>query len=244
MDSKPVGWPITPGPVTPLLSVIVPVFNEERTVGTVLQRLADGPYPDKEVLVVDDGSTDATPDILQAWRGRSGVVLLHHEHNRGKGAAVRTALARARGEISIIQDADLEYDPVDFPWLVEVIRRRDADVVYGSRYLRPSPGPMRTPFRLAVVLLNLMVRFLYGQKLTDEATCYKAFRTSLLRQLDLRATGFELCPELTAKVCLRGYRIVEVPIQYRPRTRAEGKKIRLKDAWTACWTLIKYRFCS
>lgn len=231
-------------PSAPLLTVVVPVFNEERTVQTLLQRLADGPYPDKQVVVVDDGSTDATPLLLRAWAGRPGLLLLKHACNRGKGAAVRTGLAHARGQITIIQDADLEYDPTDFPLLVEIIRRGDSDVVYGSRYLgttRPQPW---TRFRLGVCCLNLLVRLLYGQRLTDEATCYKAFRTSLLRKLALRATGFELCPEITAKVCRLGHHIVEVPINYHPRTAAEGKKIGWRDAWTAAWTLLKLRFHS
>ncbi len=226
----------------PLLTVIVPVFNEERTVDALLRRLCDGPYPDKEVIVVDDGSTDATPALLARWEGTPGIVLLRHQHNRGKGAAVRTGLAHAAGEITLIQDADLEYDPADIPLLVEAIRRGEGNVVYGSRYLCPSRALGWTRFRLAVCLLNALVRLLYGQRLTDEATCYKAFRTALLRQLDLRATGFEFCPEVTAKVCRLGYPIVEVPIHYRPRGRAEGKKIRWRDAWVAVWVLVRYRF--
>jgi dolichol-phosphate mannosyltransferase len=226
----------------PLLTVLVPVFNEERTVEAVLGRLQEGPYPDKEVIVVDDGSTDATPRILANWAERPGFLLLRHDRNRGKGSAIRTGLARARGEITIIQDADLEYDPADFPRLVEVIRRGESEVVYGSRYLNPSPSLPLTRFRLAVGFFNLLVRVLYGQRLTDEATCYKAFRTSLLRRLDLQATGFEFCPEVTAKVCRQGHRIAEVPIAYRPRSLADGKKIGWADGWLAVWTLLKYRF--
>jgi glycosyltransferase involved in cell wall biosynthesis len=228
----------------PLLTVVVPVFNEERTVQTVLQRLAEGPYPDKQVVVVDDGSTDATPLLLRTWAGRPGLLLLRHECNRGKGAAVRTGLAHARGQITIIQDADLEYDPIDFPLLVEIIRRGESDVVYGSRYLSTARPQAWTRFRLGVCCLNLLVRLLYGQRLTDEATCYKAFRTSFLRKLALQSTGFELCPEMTAKVCRLGHHIVEVPINYHPRTAAEGKKIGWRDAWSAAWTLLKYRFHS
>jgi glycosyltransferase involved in cell wall biosynthesis len=225
----------------PLLTVIVPVFNEERTIDLVLRRLRDGPYPDKEVIVVDDGSTDATPQILQAWAGQPGFLILRHHHNQGKGAAIRTGLAQARGEIAIIQDADLEYDPADFPRLIEPIRRGESDVVYGSRYLRPGAALPTTRFRLAVSCLNFLVRLLYGQRLTDEATCYKAFRTSLLRRLNLQATGFEFCPEVTAKVCRLGYAIIEVPISYRPRTTAEGKKIGWRDGFRAVWTLLRYR---
>ncbi len=228
----------------PLLSVLVPVYNEERTVGELLRRLAAGPYPypHKEVIVVDDGSTDATPRILEGWAGRPGFILLRHPRNHGKGAAIRTGLACARGDITLIQDADLEYDPADFPRLVEPIRRREADVVYGSRYLAPAAGLPWTRFRLAVALLNLLVRLLYGKRLTDEATGYKAVRTALLRGLDLRATGFEFCPEVTAALCRSGYSIIEVPIGYHPRTKAEGKKIGWRDAAKAIWTLLKCRF--
>jgi glycosyltransferase involved in cell wall biosynthesis len=228
----------------PLLTVLVPAYNEARTIDALLHRLLAGPYPDKEVIVVDDGSTDATPSLLESWATRPGFRVLRHGHNQGKGAAIRTGLAHARGAITVIQDADLEYDPTDLPRLIEVIRRGDSDLVYGSRYLRPEAALPWTRFRLAVQLLNLLVYLLYGQRLTDEATCYKAFRTSLLRRLNLRATGFEFCPEVTAKVCRLGYVIREVPIRYQPRTHAEGKKIRWRDAWLAFWTLGYYRFHS
>ena len=226
----------------PLLTVVVPVFNEERTVEEILRRLVAAPYPDKEVIVVDDGSTDATPRLLQAWAGRPGVVLLRHERNRGKGSAVRTGLAQARGEITIVQDADLEYDPDEYPLLVERIRRGDAQVVYGSRYLKPSPALPWSKYRLAVCLLNYLVHWLYGQRLTDEATCYKAFRTDLVGLLDLEAERFELCAEMTAKFCRLKIAIAEVPISYRPRTPAEGKKIGWRDAWQTLTSLLRWRF--
>jgi glycosyltransferase involved in cell wall biosynthesis len=197
----------------PFLSVIVPVYNEA-----------------------------ATAEALAPWDGRPGVRVLTLPANRGKGAAVRTGLAQARGTVAIIQDADLEYDPDDYPLLVEPIRRGKVDVVYGSRYLYPQPSLPWSRYRLAVVLLNGMVRLLFGQRLTDEATCYKAFRTSLLRALDLRAERFELCAEMTAKFCRLGIPIVEVPITYRPRSVAEGKKIRFRDAWQTVWTLLRWRF--
>ena len=224
-------------------AVIVPVYNEERTVDTLLRRLRDGPFPDKEVIVEDDGSRDATPAILEPWAGVPGFVFLRHDRNQGKGAAIRTGLAFARGEITIIQDADLEYAPADFPRLIELIRQGEAEVVYGTRYHGPCRAPPALRFRLAVRILNLLVRLLYGQRLTDEATCYKAFRTSLLRRWDVRATGFDFCPEVTAKVCRLGYPTVEVPISYRPRTAVEGKKIGWRDGVQAVWTLLKYRLC-
>ena len=228
-------------PSRPLLTVLIPVYNEERTVEELLTKVAEGPYPDKEVIVIDDGSRDGTARLLDKWQGRPGFRVLRHAVNRGKGAAVRTGLAQATGEVTLIQDADLEYDPADYPRLVEPIRRGEAEAVYGSRYLAPVRPLPWTRFRLGVLLFNEMVRVLYGRRLTDEATCYKATRTSLLRALDLRAVRFELCPEMTAKLCQRGVRLIEVPIAYRPRGTADGKKIGWADAVQAVWTLLKWR---
>jgi dolichol-phosphate mannosyltransferase len=229
---------------TPVLTVIVPVYNEERTVEAALRRLAAGPYPYpyKQVVVVDDGSQDRTPTLLERWRGEPGFQLLRHPFNRGKGAAVRTGLAHAQGLVTVIQDADLEYDPADLPRLVEVVRRGDSDAVYGSRYAAPD-GPLPwTRFRVAVCLLGGAVWLLYGQALTDEATCYKVLRTELLRRLRLCSERFELCAEMTAKLCRLGVRITEVPISYRPRSMGEGKKIGWHDAWQTAWALLKWRF--
>ncbi len=224
------------------LTVIVPVYNERPTIERVLQRLLDGPYPDKEIIVVDDGSDDGTAAVLERWTDHPNILVLHHAHNRGKGAAVRTGLAQAHGTITLIQDADLEYDPNDWPRLLDPIRRGEASVVYGSRYLRPSHRLPWSKFRLAVCLLNLLVRLLYGRRLSDEATCYKAMPTALFRALDLRAQRFELCAEITAKVCRLGWPILEVPISYWPRTAQEGKKIGWRDAWSTIRTLLQWRF--
>ena len=226
----------------PLLTVIVPVYNERPTIGRVLQRLLEAPYSDKEIIIVDDGSDDGTSSVLDRWTEHPNIVVLHHERNRGKGAAVRTALDHARGAITIIQDADLEYDPHDWPRLIEPIRRGEAAVVYGSRYLRPAHSLPWSKYRLAVSLLNLLVRLLYSRRLSDEATCYKAMPTELFRALDLRSRRFELCAEITAKVCRLGLPILEVPISYQPRTAAEGKKIGWRDAWSTFWTLLRWRF--
>ncbi len=226
----------------PLLSVLVPVYNEKQTLDQVLRRLLAGPYPDKEITLVDDGSSDGTDQLLEKWREVPGIVVVKHDCNRGKGAAIRTGLALARGEVTIIQDADLEYDPNDMPLLVDKILEGEADVVYGSRYLAPAAPLPWTKFRLAVAFLNFLVRLLYGQRITDEATCYKAFRTSLLRAMDLQAERFEFCPEVTAKVARAGYKIYEVPTPYYPRGFDEGKKIKWKDGVQAIWTLVKYRF--
>jgi len=226
----------------PLLTVIVPVYNERPTIESVLQRLLAAPYADKEIILVDDGSDDGTVAILERWTGHPNVLVMHHEHNRGKGAAVRSALSHTRGTIAIIQDADLEYDPNEWPRLIEPIRRGGATVVYGSRYLRPSSSLPWSKFRLAVSLLNLLVRLLYGRRLSDEATCYKAMPTALFRALDLRAQRFDLCAEITAKVCRLRLPILEVPISYQPRSAVEGKKIGWRDAWSTFWTLLQWRF--
>jgi len=225
----------------PLLTVIVPVYNEAATVGELLRRLLAAPYPDKQIIIVDDGSRDGTAAILQSWANCPNILLLRHGENRGKGAAVRTGLERATGQITIIQDADLEYDPNEFPAVIEPIRRGDAQVVYGSRYLRPVERLPWSRFRVAVVLLNVLVRGLYGQRLTDEATCYKAMPTELYRSLQLRSNGFELCLEITSKICRAGIHILEVPISYHPRSANEGKKIGWRDAFRGCWAVAKWR---
>lgn len=228
----------------PLLTVVIPVYNEERTVAELLRRVAEGPYPfpQKEIIVVDDGSSDRTWEILREWSSKPGFLVLRHPANRGKGAAVRTGFASARGEIVIVQDADLEYDPKEYPTVVEPILRGEAEVVYGSRYLAPNSTVRWDKFRVAVALLNRFVWVLYGQRLTDEATCYKAMRAELVRRLDLRSERFELCAEMTAKICRLGIPIHEVAISYRPRGIAEGKKIGWRDAWTTFATLFRWRW--
>ena len=259
---------------SPTLTVIVPVFNEAGTIDEVLRRVLAAPYA-KQVLVVDDCSTDGTADRLAQWEGHPEVELLQHGRNQGKGAAIRTGLEQARGEFTIIQDADLEYDPQDFSRVVEPLLRREAQVVYGSRYLggRESRGESREgtgtgtgtgtdedrglrmedrqvaersgwrrwPFDLAVSVLNVAVRVLYGVRITDEATCYKAFPTDILRAMDLQCERFEFCPEVTAKACRMGLTILEVPIHYAPRSAAEGKKIRWTDGVEALRTLWRWR---
>jgi glycosyltransferase involved in cell wall biosynthesis len=228
---------------TPQLSIVVPVFNEERTIDAVLTRLASVPYayPDQQVVVVDDGSTDHTAQVLSRWAGRPGFVLLRHPLNLGKGAAFRSALAHVTGIVTVVQDADLEYDPADLPRLVEPILGGECVAVYGSRYLGPNPNVRWTQFRLGVSVMNLFVRVLYGLSLTDVATCYKALPTDLYRKLDLRAERFELCAEVTAKICRLGIHPEEVAISYRPRSRHEGKKIGWRDACSFGWALWTWR---
>ncbi len=224
---------------TPLVSVIVPVYNEERTIATLVERLLSAPFK-KQIIVVDDCSQDKTPEILSTL---SDIVVVRHERNRGKGAAIRTGLQYAIGEITIIQDADLEYDPNEIPKVVQPIAEGKAQVVYGSRFFKGLPKEMPLPNKIANLLLAWAVRLLFFYRLTDEATCYKAFRTELLKSYNLKCERFEFCPEVTAKTLRRGIPIVEVELtNYQPRTKREGKKIRWTDGLEAIKTLLHYRF--
>jgi dolichol-phosphate mannosyltransferase len=226
------------------VSVIIPVYNERRTFHQVLDRVWRAPLPagcTKEVVVVDDGSTDGTTRLL-AERQKAGLVVGHHsERNLGKGAAIRTAITIATGDILIIQDGDLEYDPEDYAAILEPIVSGRADVVYGSRFLK-SRRPMTGKYWLANRALTIVANLLYRGRLSDEATAYKAFRGSILRSLKLNCRRFEFCPEVTAKLRRLGYAIHEVPINYNPRGIIEGKKIRLVDGLEAFWALVRYRF--
>jgi glycosyltransferase involved in cell wall biosynthesis len=225
-----------------LLTVIVPVYNEVATIDVLLRRVSGAPYH-KQVIVVDDGSRDGTGDVLRTWEGDPNLLILRHPNNRGKGAAIRTGLEHARGRYTIVQDADLEYDPNEYTLLLDPLVNGRAELVYGSRYL-DGRSPNRSPWtvnRLGVIALNVWLRLLYRIRLTDEATCYKVFPTEVLRRMDLQCEGFEFCPEVTAKACRLGLRIHEVPISYRPRGIKEGKKIRWRDGATAAATLWRYR---
>jgi len=195
----------------------------------------------KQVVVVDDGSRDGSRAVLESFvAAHPEVELLCHEANRGKGAAIRTGLARARGRYTIIQDADLEYDPSDYERLLAVAEEGGCRVVYGSRILARQPISYQR-YYWGGRLLSWLASALYGQRITDEPTCYKLFATELLRSLPLREDGFGFCPEVTALVCRRGERIAEVPIRYAPRPMAEGKKIRWTDGLRAAWILLKLR---
>ncbi len=220
------------------LSVIVPVYNEEATVAEAVARVRASPL-DTEIIVVDDASTDRTPEIVASLAGPD-LRLLRQPHNRGKGAAIRRGIPEATGDVIVIQDADLEYDPADYPALVAPIAAGQADVVYGTR--APHFHGMRWQNRLFNRLAAALTNLLYHADITDEATCYKAFRAEVLRSIPLRCQGFEFCPEVTAKVRKRGLRIHEVPIRYQARTYGAGKKIRCWDGVVALWTLLRYRF--
>lgn len=223
----------------PEVSVIVPALNEEQTIGEIVDRLLALPLR-AQVIVIDDGSHDATGRIIESYGDR--IVHLSNRTPGGKGAAIRQALPYAEGVATIIQDADLEYAPEEIPSLVAPILRGEANAVYGTRFAHGLPRGMALPNRIVNRLLRSAVWLLFGRRLSDEATCYKAFRTELLRRMNLECTRFEFCPEVTAKAYRLGERILEVPIGYTPRTKAAGKKIRWTDAPDAFWTLLKYRF--
>jgi glycosyltransferase involved in cell wall biosynthesis len=225
------------------LSVIVPVYNERNTVVEVLRRMRAVELPDAidlEIIVVDDGSTDGTRDVLNQLRD-STVRILLHEQNRGKGAAVRTGIEVASGDYVLIQDADLEYDPEDWPKLIAPVIRGRAQVVYGSRFT----GERRNMLFLHWIgnrMLSLVTNVLYNTTLSDMETCYKLVDRTLLLDLDLRCNRFDIEPEITAKLLKRRIRIYEVPISYMGREFDEGKKITWRDGFAALWTLAKFRF--
>jgi glycosyltransferase involved in cell wall biosynthesis len=242
------------------LSIIIPVYNEAPTLHEILRRVrfvkvvvpvgfvVDGDEGqqvqlDKEIIVIDDGSEDGSRQILEEEAARGDVRAFYHEHNRGKGAAVRTGFQNATGDFLVVQDADLEYDPREYRLLLQPILEGRADVVYGSRF---RGGPTKTMFfshMLGNRFLTLVTNILYDTILSDMETCYKCFRAEVIRDIPLRARGFEFEPEVTAKVLKRGHRIYEVPISYTGREFDEGKKIcPWRDGLKAVWTLIKYRF--
>src|SRR3990172_1937284 len=223
------------------LSVIIPVYNEVESIETILKRV-QGTKLAHEILVVDDGSIDGTRSILKKLDGKKGVRVILHEKNRGKGAAVRTGMSAAKGDVLLIQDADLEYDPRDYPELIKPIQEGLADVVYVSRFLGGSHRVTMFWHMVANRILTFMTNILYNTILTDMETGYKVFKREVARDLRLRAKRFDFEPEFTAKILKRKIRLFEVPITFNPRDYDEGKKIGLKDAFAAVWALLKYRF--
>jgi dolichol-phosphate mannosyltransferase len=225
----------------PILTVVVPVFNEEATLERLLLSLIAAQPDSKQVVVVDDGSSDRSFEIASRLSESHPIDVLKHPKNRGKGAAIRTGLELAKGKYVIVQDADLEYDTSDINKLLQPLLRGEADVVFGSRYLDPN---QKRSFRMAdpgIWLLNFLVRTMYGLKLTDEATCYKLFETATMRKMDLQCSRFEFCPEVTAKAARMGLRLIEIPISYSPRSKEDGKKLRMTDGIEAIRELMKWR---
>lgn len=226
----------------PTLTAVIPAYNERATIHEVLRRVLASPVDSVEVIVVDDGSTDGTRELLTqgiALDPRVRVIL--HDRNRGKGAALRTGFAEARGRFIVVQDADLEYDPSEYPRLLEPLERGLADVVYGSRFA--GGGAHRVLYYWHSVgnyMLTTLSNMLTDLNLTDMETCYKAFRRELLSEIELRENRFGIEPELTAKIAQLGARVYEVPISYHGRTYAEGKKIGLKDAFRAVYCIVRY----
>jgi len=238
------------------LSIIVPVYNEIETIAEILRRVRavpivvpvgygpdDGSIPfEREIVVVDDGSTDGTTAFLHTLADEPDITIVFHEQNRGKGAAVQTALRHTEGDVMLIQDADLEYDPREYPALLQPIVEGRSEAVYGSRF---RGGPTRAMFfwhMLGNRFLTFVTNILYDTILSDMETCYKVFTREVAEQLDLRASRWGFDPEITAQILKLGYRIYEVPISYTGREFDEGKKISWRDGLTVLWTLLKYRF--
>ncbi|MDX5347410.1 MAG: glycosyltransferase family 2 protein [Hymenobacteraceae bacterium] len=226
------------------LTVLIPCYNEKQTLLQLLQRVenADIGAVEKEIILIDDFSTDSTRELLQQQVEPKHKVI-YNKQNRGKGYSIRQGLAAATGSIIIIQDADLEYNPDNYADLLAPILKGEVQVVYGSR-IRNKNNKRHSgySFYLGGLFLSKLTNLLYGSSLTDEPTCYKVFRTEVLKPIKLHCEGFEFCPEVTAKVLKQGIKIVEVPIDYFPRKVTEGKKIRWRDGVEAIWTLVKYRF--
>lgn len=224
------------------ISIIIPVYNEVNVLPMVLDRVMKAALPagcEKEIVIVDDGSTDGTSELLERYKS---LVMVHHSvENFGKGAAIRVGIRKATGDIVLIQDGDLEYDPKDYLKVLQPLVDGEATVVYGSRFMGNLQG-MKFANWVANKILTLTANVLYQARLTDEATAYKAFRMEVLRAMRLRCLRFEFCPEVTAKARRLGHPIHEVPIRYNARGILEGKKIRWQDGFHAMWTLVKYRF--
>jgi glycosyltransferase involved in cell wall biosynthesis len=230
------------GDVSPLISIVVPVYNEARTVADVIQRLIaiDLPAP-REILVVNDGSTDGTREVLDRIVQRPELRIIHAEKNGGKGSAIRIGFAKASGTVVAIQDADLELDPAQIAELVAPILDGKSQVVYGSRFLAGRPAAPLISI-VANEVLTGVTNLLFGGRLTDMETCYKVMTREVAQSLNLESNRFDIEPEITAKLLRAGHRIHELPIRFEPRSRAQGKKIGWRDGVRAIQVLIKYRF--
>lgn len=223
------------------ISIIVPAYNEENTLEEVMKKLLKIDFGiQKEIIAVNDGSIDNTAKILNSFR-KKGVKVFHHEKNKGKGAAIRTGISNATGDIITIQDSDLEYTPENLKYLIKPIIDGKEKVVYGSRFMKKNKV-IYSSYYLGNKIVSLFASLIYLRKVSDVETCYKVFSSDVIKDIHLNARGFEFEPEVTAKILKKGIRIFEMPIDYKPRTKEEGKKIRPKDGIIALWTLIKYRF--
>lgn len=222
------------------LSIIIPVYNEEKTILEILKRIeaVELPNLEKKIIIVDDGSIDGTKEILKSFEGK--YKIFYQANNQGKGAALRMGFKQASGDFLIIQDADLEYNPREYPQLLEPLIQNRADIVYGSRNLKDNPR-FKKSYHWGVRFISWLISIIYGSNLTDTYTCYKVFKTPLLKNLDLVSNGFEFEAEVTIKALKKKYRILEVPISYSPRNVEEGKKINWLDGIKAILTIIKYR---
>jgi len=225
------------------LSVVIPIYNEKETLIKILEKVEEANTLglEKEIILVDDGSTDGTLDILKTLE--NGYQVIYHEKNQGKGAALRSGFLAAAGDLILIQDADLEYNPQNYPQLLRPILENKADVVFGSRNLQKNPTD-NFSFYLGRRITNLFLNILCGSKLTDYWTCYKVFKAPIVKSLELECNRFDVEVEMTVKIIKRGYKIVEVPIDYLPRSISAGKKIKPQDGLIAIWKTIKYKFVS
>lgn len=223
------------------LTIIIPVFNEEKTIDTLLNRVYSMELPDwkKEILVIDDGSTDKTRALLKKWEKK--VTVIYKKKNEGKGSAISIGFKKATGDIILIQDADLEYNPIDYPILLAPFENEHVSIVYGSRFLGPHLSTMFV-YAQGNKFVTLVGNILYNSNITDMETGYKVMRKKVVDGLTLRSKRFDMEPEITAKILKKGYQIYEVPISYFGRKFSEGKKLTWKDGVVAFWTLIKYRF--
>lgn len=226
------------------LSIIIPCYNEKKTILKILKRVEAVDLSSlncqKEIIIVDDYSTDGTREILKELEKKYKII--YQQKNQGKGMAIREGIKETSGDIILIQDADLEYEPNDYPALIKPILENKSEVVYGSRILGKNPKRAGLIYYLGGRFLTFLTNILYGTKITDEPTCYKVFKAKILKSIDLKCQGFEFCPEVTAKVARKKIKIQEVPIKYYPRTVKEGKKIKWRDGIKAVLTLLKYRF--
>jgi glycosyltransferase involved in cell wall biosynthesis len=223
------------------LSVVMPVYNEKETIKEIVAKV-QSEKTEKEIIIVDDGSTDGTIDILREMEGKSDLKIIFHEKNMGKGAALRTGFKEVEGDIVIIQDADLEYDPAEYSKLIAPILEGKADVVFGSRFSGEPHRVLLYWHYIGNKFLTALTNFLTNLNLTDMETCYKVFRSSILKDIFFKSDSFNFEPEFTVKVAKKGYKIYETSISYRGRDYSEGKKIGWKDGFIALYTLFKYRF--